>query len=126
MAADGLTRPPLFLRNGRKTMKLSHFILAAALAFGLGTVASASSLPSPAAAIQADTVAEFTKRKGGKGWHGNRGRHYGWNRGRHRGWSRHPRRVYYAPPRRHYGHYRGRHYGWNRHRRPARAVYFRF
>jgi hypothetical protein len=108
-------------------MKFSRVILAAALAIGLGTAVSANPLlPSAAEVIQQpDTVVEYAKRKGGKGWKGHRGRHYGWYRGRHRGWYKPRGRVYYAPPRRHYGHYRGRHYGWSR-RRPARAVYFRF
>ena len=116
-------------------MKFNRLILAAALALGLGTAVSANPrLPSAAEAIQPDTVVEFTKRKGGKGWKGHRGRHYGWGRGRHRGWAKRGR-VYYAAPPRHYGWYNPRrHYGWRnprrhygwRHRRPARAVYFRF
>ena len=106
-------------------MKISHLVLAAALAIGFGGAASATpAAPSPMEIVQSDVALEYAKRKGHKGWKGNRGRHYGWDRGRHRGWYKPHRRVYYAPPRRHYGHYRGRHYGWHRPR--ARAVYFRF
>lgn len=105
-------------------MRFSQFILAAALAVGLGGAAAATPLPNAATVIeQPGTVVQFTKWKQKHGWKGNRGRHYGWNRGRHRGWYKHPRRAYYAPPRRHYGHYRGRHYG---HYGRPRDVYFRF
>lgn len=99
-------------------MTFKHFVLAAALAIGLGGTAAASPLAEAAQAIaQPDTVVEFTKWKGKHGWKGGRGHHHGWNRGR-----RH--RAYYAPPRRHYGWQRGNHYGW-RHARP-RGVYYRF
>ena len=105
-------------------MRFSQFILAAALALGLGGAATASPLPNASVAIeQPDSVVQFTKWKEKHRWKGNRGRHYGWDRGRHRGWNKHHRRAYYAPPRRHYGHYRGRHYG---HYGRPRAVYFRF
>jgi len=93
-------------------MKMSRFIVAAALAVGLCGAASASPLPSPTDMMERPGVAvDFTKWKA-KHWRGHRGRHYGWNRGRHRGWYK-PRRVYYAAPR--------RHYGW--HRRPAYYAY---
>ena len=106
-------------------MKFSRFVLAAALAIGLGGAASATPLPAAADMIRPDTAVTFVKWRGHKGWKGHRGHHYGWYRGHHRGWYRPHRRVYYTPPRRHYGWYRGRHYGWH-HRRPRHAVYFRF
>lgn len=108
-------------------MKISHLIVAAALAFGVTGTASAKPLSTPAEiAGQADTAIAYAKWKGHK-WKGHRGRHYGWNRGRHHGWYK-PRRhrAYYAP-RRHYGYYpayhRGYNSGWHR---PRRGVYIRF
>jgi hypothetical protein len=109
-------------------MRLGRFVLAAALAIGIGGAASATPLtPQPEQVLDhPGVVAEYAK--GGRhGWKGGRGHHYGWYkaprrsyghyRGPHRGWYRpHHRRVFYAPPRRHYGWYRGRHYGWRRHR----------
>lgn len=109
-------------------MKLSHLLVAATLAIGLGGAASAASLAPTAAEMirQPDAAVAFAKWKGHKGWKGNRGHHYGWYKPhrrayyaprRHYGWYRPHRRVYYAPR---------RHYGWYHHRRPARAVYFRY
>jgi hypothetical protein len=79
-------------------MRLRTLFVAAALALGTASAASAASaqLPSPDSLITEATSVDYMRH----GWRRHHGRHYGW---------RHHRR--------HYGWHRGRHYGWRHHRR---------
>ena len=82
-------------------VKLRAIFVAAALALGTASAASAASatLPSPDRLITDGTAVDYMR--------GHWRRHH-WRR--HHGWRRHHIR-------RHYGWRRGRHYGWYHHRR---------
>jgi len=70
-------------------MKLLKLAIAAAIAFGTMSVASAPVAASTSAAASTDQRGEWRGDDNRRSdWRGDRGRHHGWrnNRGRHRGW----------------------------------------
>jgi hypothetical protein len=84
---------------GRDTMRYALIIAAAATASLLAITSSASArLGMAPLAVQNDGVVQVKHGHGHghghRGWHRNRGHHYGWSRGHHRGWGHRHHRYY--------------------------------
>jgi len=80
-------------------MKYALIIAAAATASLLAITSSASArLGMAPLAVQDDGVVQVKHGHGHghghRGWHRNRGHHYGWSRGHHRGWGHRHHRYY--------------------------------